>query len=93
MSSVDWEKDIPSPNPERVTQISCVPGEPIVHGKTLAIGVKLLTHNITGLKIVPEKHVVISIGDEEFPLQSGMARSLAQRVIDFCDIIERGTPQ
>jgi hypothetical protein len=60
--------------------------------KMMSIGIKTITHDRSGLKLIPHKVVVVEMseGDEvgSFDLSSGHARQLAGRLIEFAESIE-----
>jgi hypothetical protein len=78
---------LPHPYPERITNL----GEP---DEILSVGLRVVTHDRRGLKIIPVTEVSFVIGDAEdeerniFNVPTSMARGLATRIVEMCDVAE-----
>lgn len=86
-------KFLPVPMPERICMLSI--NHPDRPEPMLTVGLQVLTENRDGLKLVPHKVVVVAIGktigdatEREFPLDVSSARTLAARIVEFCDAAE-----
>ena len=86
------------PMPECICQISLGPkGENEKPFLVLSIGIKVITEDRQGLKLVPHKAVVFAIGEladgksvNEVEIDMGpmMARGLAESILRFCTFVE-----
>ena len=75
----------PSPMPERMACMGPVhPIRPLI-----SMGIKTITNDRIGLKIIPHKVVVIETqGSTSFDLSPRVARIWAERLIEFAQSIE-----
>ena len=87
------------PRPEKICALSWLPGGGSETYSILTIGLTVTTYTPGGLKIVPTKEIRFAIGkkdDEESSVQNvpiSMARDLAARIIEMCDVAEKGKTQ
>ena len=83
---------LPLPLPERICNMSYL--EPHKPQDMLSVGLQIITQS-GGLKIIPTKEVVFAIGKtgnaEEhcFGVPISMARTLAARIMEFCDAADQ----
>ena len=87
------------PRPERICQVSFGPkAENEKPNLVLSVGIKVITEDRMGLKVVPHKAVVFAIGEladgksvNEVEIDMGpmMARGLAESILRFCAFIEK----
>ncbi len=62
------------------------------NGPVFSVGIKTITHNRSGLAVVPHKVVVVEMSDSSelcsFDLDPRSARYIAQRMLEFADKVE-----
>ena len=88
------------PRPDRIAQwrLAGEPGPNIKPALILSAGIKIITEDHQGLKLVPHKAVVLVIGEvgsngestneREIDIPSSMAREFAASIVGYCDAIE-----
>lgn len=55
----------------------------------LTVGLASITHDPSGLLIIPQVCLGIELGDEKFDLSIRWARDLANKMLEWCDIADK----
>lgn len=78
------------PHPERIVSMRM---DGATARRALSVGVALRTHDYGGRAIVPTKEISFSIDEDGgglgFTISPSMARSLVERIIEMCNVIEK----
>ena len=91
---------LPEPRPERICKMSFSSAGSLERNSMLSVGLTIVTHDVNGLKIVPETSVRFAIGEipgdaemSTYDVPIPFARDLAERIIEMCDAADEGKPQ